>query len=85
MIPPFRGIQNHIMRYKETENEEPISSSYRHDRPADRCMWWNSEPRATPMQKVRIAVVMPSAITDMAFSQSMYDALKAVQTEMGGE
>jgi len=29
--------------------------------------------------------VMPSAITDMAFSQSMWDALKSVQTEMGGE
>jgi basic membrane lipoprotein Med (substrate-binding protein (PBP1-ABC) superfamily) len=33
----------------------------------------------------RIAVVMPSAKTDMAFSQSMYDALKAMQKEMGGE
>lgn len=33
----------------------------------------------------RIAVVMPSATTDMAFSQSMWDALKAVQAEMGGE
>lgn len=33
----------------------------------------------------RIAVVMPSAITDMAFSQSMWSALKAIQTEMGGE
>lgn len=33
----------------------------------------------------RVAVVMPSAITDLAFSQSMYDALKAVQAEMGGE
>ncbi len=33
----------------------------------------------------RIAVVMPSAITDAAFSQSMFTALKAVQTEMGGE
>ena len=32
----------------------------------------------------RIAVVMPSATTDMAFSQSMFSALKAVQTEMGG-
>ena len=32
----------------------------------------------------RVAVVMPSAISDMAFSQSMYDALKTVQTEMGG-
>ena len=34
---------------------------------------------------LRVAMVMPSAITDMAFSQSMYDALKAIQTEMGGE
>ena len=33
----------------------------------------------------RIAVVMPSATTDMAFSQSMFSALKAVQAEMGGE
>ena len=33
----------------------------------------------------RIAVVMPSATTDMAFSQSMFEALKAVQKEMGGE
>ncbi len=33
----------------------------------------------------RIAVVMPSAITDMAFSQSMWNALTAVQAEMGGE
>ncbi len=32
----------------------------------------------------RIAVVMPSATTDMAFSQSMFSALKAVQAEMGG-
>jgi basic membrane protein A len=34
---------------------------------------------------IRVAVVMPSAITDMAFSQSMYSALVAVQKEMGGE
>jgi basic membrane protein A len=33
----------------------------------------------------RIAVVMPSASTDMAFSQSMWSALVAVQKEMGGE
>jgi len=33
----------------------------------------------------RVAVVMPSATTDMAFSQSMFQALQAVQTEMGGE
>jgi basic membrane lipoprotein Med (substrate-binding protein (PBP1-ABC) superfamily) len=31
----------------------------------------------------RVAVVMPSAINDLAFSQSMYDALLKVQNEMG--
>jgi len=37
-----------------------------------------------PAQKFRVAVVMPSAINDLAFSQSMYDALVRIQTEMGG-
>lgn len=41
-----------------------------------------SEAEAKP---IRIAIVMPSATTDMAFSQSMYSALVAVQKEMGGE
>jgi len=35
--------------------------------------------------KLRVAVIMPSATTDLAFSQSMYQALQAVQKEMGGE
>lgn len=39
----------------------------------------------TAAKPVRVAVIMPSAITDMAFSQSMYTALVAVQKEMGGE
>jgi basic membrane lipoprotein Med (substrate-binding protein (PBP1-ABC) superfamily) len=33
----------------------------------------------------RVAVVMPSAINDLAFSQSMYDALVKIQNEMGEE
>jgi basic membrane lipoprotein Med (substrate-binding protein (PBP1-ABC) superfamily) len=33
----------------------------------------------------KVAVIMPSATTDMAFSQSMWNALLAVQKEMGGE
>jgi basic membrane protein A len=33
----------------------------------------------------RVAVIMPSSTTDLAFSQSMFDALLAVQAEMGGE
>ena len=34
---------------------------------------------------VRIAVIMPSATTDAAFSQSMWSALLSVQKELGGE
>ena len=32
----------------------------------------------------RVAVIMPSAINDLAFSQSIYDALVRIQEEMGG-
>jgi basic membrane lipoprotein Med (substrate-binding protein (PBP1-ABC) superfamily) len=39
-------------------------------------------PMAEPF---RVAVVMPSATTDLAFGQSMYDALVRVQEEMGAE
>jgi basic membrane protein A len=34
---------------------------------------------------IRVAVVLSSATTDMAFSQSMYSSLVSVQKEMGGE
>jgi len=33
----------------------------------------------------RVAVIMPSAISDLAFSQSMYDSLLTIQKEMGKE
>jgi basic membrane lipoprotein Med (substrate-binding protein (PBP1-ABC) superfamily) len=33
----------------------------------------------------RVAIVMPSTTTDLAWSQSIYDGLVAVQEEMGGE
>ncbi len=33
----------------------------------------------------RVAVVMPSSITDLAFSQSMYDALMTIQQRMGAD
>jgi basic membrane protein A len=39
---------------------------------------------APVVEPFRVAVVMPSAINDLAFSQSMYDALVRIQTEMGG-
>ena len=31
----------------------------------------------------RVAVVMPSAVNDLAFSQSMFDALETIESEMG--
>lgn len=43
-----------------------------------------AEETTAPAEKFRVAVVMPSAINDLAFSQSMYDALLRIQTEMGG-
>jgi len=43
-----------------------------------------AEPAAST-KPIRVAVVMPSSTTDMAFSQSMYSALVTVQKEMGGE
>src|SRR5512136_2514827 len=42
-------------------------------------------PSSAPSKLFRIAVVMPSATTDLAFSQSMYSALLSVQKDMGGE
>ncbi|MEW6229805.1 MAG: BMP family ABC transporter substrate-binding protein, partial [Bacillota bacterium] len=33
--------------------------------------------------RIRIALVLPSTMDDMAWSQSMYEGLKAVQKEMG--
>ena len=38
-----------------------------------------------PKKPFRIAVVLPSSINDLAFSQSMYQALLAVQKKMGGK
>ncbi len=40
---------------------------------------------AAPAEPFKIAIVMPSSTADLAWSQSMYDALVAVQAEMGGE
>jgi basic membrane protein A len=36
-----------------------------------------------PAEAFKVAVIMPSLINDLAFSQSMYDALMLIQNEMG--
>ena len=38
---------------------------------------------SAPAKKIRIAMLMASTIDDMAWSQSMYEGLKAVQKELG--
>jgi len=42
-------------------------------------------PTATPVpaKVFKVAVIMPSAYNDLAFSQSMYDSLVKVQNAMG--
>ncbi|MCL4395785.1 MAG: BMP family protein [Chloroflexi bacterium] len=42
-------------------------------------------PTATPVpaKVFKVAVIMPSAYNDLAFSQSMYDALVKIQNDMG--
>ncbi len=37
------------------------------------------------LAQFRVAAVMPSATNDLAFSQSMFDALSTIQTEMGAD
>ena len=44
-----------------------------------------TEAPVVAAEPFRVAVVMPSATTDLAFGQSMYDALVRVQEEMGAE
>jgi len=53
--------------------------------PAEEPVAEEPEPVMEEKGPFRVAVVMPSAITDLAFSQSMYDGLVAVQQGMGGE
>lgn len=46
------------------------------------CISFEEEPDATAT-RFRVAVVVPSAINDLAFSQSMYDALLCIQGQVG--
>ncbi len=43
------------------------------------------EEEAVTSEVFKVAVVMPSAINDLAFSQSMYDALLTIQDERGAD
>jgi len=45
----------------------------------------SAESNDGEMDQFRIAIVMPSATTDLAWSQSIYDALIQIQADNGGE
>ena len=62
-----------------TPTEAPAEPT---DAPATEAPTATEAPAA---ESFRVAVVMPSAINDLAFSQSMYDALLSVQEEMGAD
>ncbi|MCA9933804.1 MAG: BMP family protein, partial [Anaerolineales bacterium] len=44
----------------------------------------SAEADVAGLESVRVAIVMPSTITDLAWSQSLYDALVRIQEEAGG-
>lgn len=62
----------------ETPAEEPAATEAMTEAPTE------AATEEVPAEPFRVAVVMPSAINDLAFSQSMYDALMRIQEEMGG-
>ncbi len=45
----------------------------------------SAEADVSGMDAVRVAIVMPSTITDLAWSQAIYDALASLQEQAGGE
>ncbi|MCP5100583.1 MAG: BMP family ABC transporter substrate-binding protein, partial [Chloroflexi bacterium] len=45
----------------------------------------SADADVSDIEAIRIAIVMPSTVTDLAWSQAIYDALVRIQTEAGGE
>ncbi len=67
-----------------TEVEEPAEA----EEPAEEEVVQEDVPAeadVSGIQPIRIAVVMPSTTTDLAWSQAIYDALVRIQEEAGGE
>ena len=64
---------------EEPQEAAPTEATTEEEAPAEEA------PAEEASGPFRVAVVMPSAINDLAFSQSMYDALTAIQNEMGAE
>jgi simple sugar transport system substrate-binding protein len=61
------------------EAEEPA------EEPTEEAKEVSADADAEGIEAIRIAIVMPSPITDLAWSQAMYDALLRVQEEAGAD
>ncbi|MDX1415862.1 MAG: BMP family protein [Candidatus Promineifilaceae bacterium] len=61
----------------EEPTEEPAAEEVEEDVSAD--------ADAAGIEPIRIAIVMPSTVTDLAWSQAIYDALLRIQEDAGGE
>ena len=44
----------------------------------------SAEANVEDVEQIRVAIVMPSTITDLAWSQALYDSLVRLQTQAGG-
>ena len=45
----------------------------------------SADADASSLESIRVAIVMPSTVTDLAWSQALYDALVRIQEDAGGE
>ena len=66
-----------------TVEEQPVATE--EGAAEEEAMTEEEAPAEEAAGPFRVAVVMPSAINDLAFSQSIFEALTAVQNEMGAE
>jgi basic membrane lipoprotein Med (substrate-binding protein (PBP1-ABC) superfamily) len=64
--------------------EAPAEEAVAEESPAEEAPA-TEEPVEEMAEPFKVAVIMPSSITDLAFSQSIFDALLSIQEEMGGE
>ncbi len=64
---------------------EPVFSSGEEMAAAGEAMAETGEAMAVDIEPIRIAIVMPSTTTDLAWSQAIFDSLKRIQAAAGGE
>ena len=72
----------------EAEEEAPSAdeaAQTTEEQPATTSEETTAKDAESEIEPIRIAVVMPSSTTDLAWSQAIYDALVRIQTEAGGE